>query len=108
VEIVHVKLPNERTEVIMFEIFREDLVAEFIDLFHNEPIVFLIPGYNIIKRWIINDVKSFDQERWNICICIRGTWFLKLWLVLLEALTLLALIFIIYSYLHLIIILGVK
>lgn len=47
-EVIHVQLPNERGEVVVFEEPRKNLLREFVRLPNNKAVTCLAPTYYII------------------------------------------------------------
>jgi len=86
VEIVHVQLANKRREVVVFEVFWKNFFREFIYIFYNEGISFLVPGDDIKvcrileerksdkkkkKRVYIKNVIGLDQKGWDIWLWLK-------------------------------------
>ena len=59
VEIVHVQLTDEATEVIVLEVFWKDLVRELVYLLNYETIALGVPGNNIVGGGILDYFEGF-------------------------------------------------
>ncbi len=46
VEVVHVKLPYKRREVIMLKVFGQDLFCELVHLLYDEAVPLFVPANN--------------------------------------------------------------
>lgn len=55
-KIIHVELSDERTEVVMFEIFWKNIFCEGIRVFDNETISFHVPKYSFAVIDILKEV----------------------------------------------------
>ena len=65
VEIVHVELSDKGSEIVVLEVSREDLLAEFRRLFDNESCAFRIPVNDVGELSFFKNVVSFANERWD-------------------------------------------
>jgi len=65
VEIVHVELADKGGKIVVFEIGREDLLAEFRRLFDDESCTFRVPINDIGEFSLFENVVSFANERWD-------------------------------------------
>lgn len=59
VEVVHVQLPDERGEVIVFEVLREDLLPEESGVPDDKALPIFEPSYDVIDLFIIYDFVKF-------------------------------------------------
>lgn len=59
VEIVHVQLPDERGEVIVFEVLREDLLTEKSSVPDDKSLTIFKPSDDVIDLFIIYDFVKF-------------------------------------------------
>lgn len=53
-EPIHVQLPNERGEVIMFEVFGQNNICELVDILNSKGISRWCPLYKLLTLWILN------------------------------------------------------
>jgi len=65
VEIVHVELTDKRGQIVVFEVGREDFLAEFGRLFDNESCAFRVPVNDIREFSFFENVVCFANERWD-------------------------------------------
>jgi len=63
VEIVHVELTNKGSKVVVLEIGREDLLAEFRRLFDNESVAFRIPVNDFGEFSLFENIVGFADKR---------------------------------------------
>ena len=57
VKIVHVQLSYERTEVVVFKIFRKNVLCERVWVLNNETIALLVPEYGVRVSQILKEIK---------------------------------------------------
>jgi len=57
VKIVHVQLPHKRTEVVMLEVFREDVLCKWVRVLNNEAIALLVPKYRVRICHILKKIR---------------------------------------------------
>lgn len=62
VEPVHIKLPNKRCHILMFEVFREDLFCELGNIDDMESILFAQPTNVIFEIRILRYFKSLHPK----------------------------------------------
>ena len=65
-KIIHIKLPNERWEIIVSEIDWEDLLDELDLVFYFELFAIVCPGNDVVKIISFKNLEDFDQESCGI------------------------------------------
>ena len=65
VEIVHVELSDKGSEIVVLEVSRKDLLAEFRRFFDNKSCAFRIPVNDIREFSFFENVVSFADKRWD-------------------------------------------
>lgn len=79
VEVVHVQLADERGVVIVAEIHRQDGFGELLDFLDDESFPAASPGDDVLELGILQNLKSFQQERRDVVALVRfakGHWVL--------------------------------
>ena len=67
---IHVELSDERVDVLVPEVFGEDVFLELIDLFDGELASVGHPMYDDFVLFVLKDVKAFLDEVGDQIICI--------------------------------------
>lgn len=67
VEVVHVELSDERREVVVLEVLRQDLLAEGVRILYCEAVTIgLGPRHDVVLRLVVDDLVQLDQEGWHV------------------------------------------
>lgn len=64
-KVVHVKLPDERAELVVLEIPWKNICFECFDVFNPEALSVLRPTDDVEQVLILEDFESFCQETWH-------------------------------------------
>ena len=65
-EIIHVQLPLERTEVIMLEVSGKNVVAELYKLLDDKAVALLGPLHHFVCVLRVNNIVQLKQKGRNI------------------------------------------
>lgn len=67
VEVVHVELADERREVVVLEVLRQDLLAEGVRVLDCEAVTIrLSPRHDVVLRLVVHNLVQLDQKGWHV------------------------------------------
>lgn len=72
VEVIHVQLADERREVVVLEVLRQDLFGKRDRVPYGESVtIWGRPVRNMVRPWIVDDLVKFDQKGGHM---VDGIW----------------------------------